>query len=105
MHSEAFIILTWSTPMGLTFEHTDGFLGRASEKMLVKVWAVKLNNIPIGYLIMANKGFDKTTGYYPNFNTILHPAFLQSKKNLSVRYDGIFERVNCNTRAKFYTQA
>ena len=59
------------------------------------VWAKhgRLGDIPIGYLILADKGFDKTSGYYPNVTPIIHPAFL--KKGVQFTE----EQLNWNRRA------
>ena len=37
MHADTFRILTYTLPFGLSFEHTDVFLSRVSEKGLVKL--------------------------------------------------------------------
>jgi hypothetical protein len=70
--------ITWSTPNGTVHEFTDPFFARPSEKALVKLWGShgRLGDIPIGYLISADKGFDGTSGFYPNYNPVMHPAFL-----------------------------
>ena len=67
-------LLTWSLPCGLNFEHTCGVFARATEKHLVHLWGKK--NVPIGNIVFGDKGFDGTSGCYPTFNTIIHPAFL-----------------------------
>ena len=76
-NGSAFRGLTWSTSIGLVHEFTDLFFARSSEKSLVYVWAKhgRLGDIPIGYLILADKGFDMTSAYYPHFTPIIHPAF------------------------------
>ena len=81
-HHAAFRNLTWSLPMGLVFEFTCPFLGRASEKSLVKLWGKhgRLTNVPKGYAVLLDKGFDKISGWMPNYNTVLHPAFLTKGK-------------------------
>jgi hypothetical protein len=81
-HHAAFRNLTWSLPMGLVFEFTSPFLGRASEKSLVKLWGKhgRLTNLPKGYAVLLDKGFDKISGWLPNYNTVLHPAFLTKGK-------------------------
>jgi len=85
LHKSSFRILTWSLPCGLSFEHTDAFLARASEKQLNRLWCSngRLKNIPPGYLIMGDKGFDQTTGFYYNNNGVLHPAFLHGNVQFS----------------------
>lgn len=79
--ASAFRLLTWSMTYGLIFERTRGFLAKTSEKALNKLWGAhgRLQNIPAGYLIMGDKGFDGTSGLYPNDNAVLHPAFLYGK--------------------------
>eukprot|EP00984_Skeletonema_dohrnii_P016314 scaffold7210_cov101-Skeletonema_dohrnii-CCMP3373.AAC.1 len=74
----AFRGITWSLPMGLVHEFTDPFFARASEKAIVRVWTRhgRFRDIPIGWLISGDKGFDQTSGFYPHYNQILHPAFL-----------------------------
>ena len=69
---------TWSTPHGMVHEFTDPVFARASEKALVQLWTKhgRLADIPVGYLISADKGFDGTSGCYPNYNPVMHPAFL-----------------------------
>jgi len=69
---------TWSTPIGLIHEFTDPFFARGSEKAIVKLWAAhgRLADIPVGYLVSADKGFDFTTAFYHNYNPVIHPAFL-----------------------------
>ena len=88
-------ILTWSLPCGLNFEHTDTFFARPTEKKLNFIWGSngRLKNIPADYLIMADKGFDGTSGYYPNNNTVLHPAFLHGNNQFSP------EQIGYNLRA------
>ena len=63
-HSAARVV-TWTTPAGLTFEHTDVFLARVSEKKLVE---------------LADRGFQGTAHYYPNFNAQLTPRFLSKRQ-------------------------
>lgn len=74
----AFRGITWSLPMGLVHEFTDPFFARASEKAIVRLWAGhgRFKDIPIGWLISGDKGFDQTSVFYPYYNQILHPAFL-----------------------------
>ncbi len=79
----AFRGITWSLPMGLVHEFTDPFFARASEKALVRLWAGhgRFKDIPIGWLISGDKGFDQTSVFYPHYNQILHPAFLTGGDN------------------------
>lgn len=72
-------IISWGLACGLTFEHTDGFLGRAGKKALVRLWASNGRlKIPPGFLGLGDKGFKGTAGYYANMNAVLYPAFLQT---------------------------
>jgi hypothetical protein len=82
MSHSAFRNLTWSLPMGMVFEYTAPFLARASEKSLVHLWGAngRLKNIPKGYAILLDKGFDKISGWLPNYNAVYHPAFLTKGK-------------------------
>ena len=70
--------ITWSSPMGLVHEFSDPFFARASEKAIVKLWASegRLVDLPDNYLVSGDKGFDKTSGFYPKYNPVIHPAFL-----------------------------
>ncbi len=69
---------TWSTPTGGVHEFTDPIMARASEKAIIRLWTGhgRFKDIPVGYLVSADKGFDGTSGYYPNYNPVIHPAFL-----------------------------
>ena len=58
--------ITWSTPIGLVHEFSDLFFARASDKSIVCLWAK--HDIPIGYLMLGDKGFDKNSGCYYNNN-------------------------------------
>jgi len=81
MHASAFRILTWSLPCGAVIERTPAFLARASEKNLMRTWgALDRLRFPVGYLILADKGFDNTAACYVNYNTVLHPSFLTNKR-------------------------
>lgn len=81
VNHSAFRVLTWSLPCGAIIEHTPAIFGRASEKAILRAWG-ELGRLkfPVGYLILGDKGFDKTAGSYTNFNTTLHPAFLTNKQ-------------------------
>ncbi len=62
--------ITWSTPMGLVHEFTDPFFARASEKALVKLWTSmgRLADLPDGYRVSGDRGFDCTAVFYPRYN-------------------------------------
>ena len=71
-------VITWSLTMGMAFKTTPPFFARASEKKLVQLWTSQGRlKLPIGYSLLTDKGFGGTAGMYPNFNTILTPAFLK----------------------------
>ena len=42
VHASAVLCISWSTPMGLSFEHTILFLGKASKKRLVELCGTRL---------------------------------------------------------------
>ncbi len=78
VHTSAVRGVTWSTPMGMVHEFTDPFFARASEKAIVRLWTSngRFLDLPAGYLISGDKGFDNTSGCYPKYNPVIHPAFL-----------------------------
>ena len=74
-------VLTWSLPTGLAFETTPPFFARVSEKALNELWCAHGRLIlPEGYQVLADKGFEMTSGYYSNYNTVLTPAFLRGQQ-------------------------
>jgi hypothetical protein len=77
-HSAARVI-TWTTAAGLTYEHTDVFLARVTEKKLVELWGPRLAKCPRGWVMLADRGFHGTAHYYPNFNAQLTPCFLSKR--------------------------
>lgn len=85
LNSSSIRILTWSLACGLNFEHADGIFARATEKNINEIWGKygRLKNIPIGYVVLGDKGFYDTSGSYPNFNTIINPAFLHGSSQFS----------------------
>jgi hypothetical protein len=77
IEASAFRILTWSLACGLIHERTKGFLSKGSEKAINRLWGAHGRLIiPAGYLLMGDKGFEGTSGFYPNDNPVLFPAFL-----------------------------
>jgi len=78
VHHSAVRCISWGTPMGLSFEHTDCFLGRVSEKKLVELWGPRLKKCPIGWHMLSDRGFFDTARFYPNMNHQKTPKFLQS---------------------------
>ena len=79
VHHSATRCISWSTPMGLSFEHTNLFLGRASEKRLVELWGPRLKKCPRGYYMLSDRGFFDTARFYPNMNHQKTPKFLSGR--------------------------
>ena len=67
MHFDAGMVVSWSTPSGLTFEYTDVKLGRAGEKGMVKERGLRLGKILKGHVALADRGFYGTSHYYSIF--------------------------------------
>ncbi len=83
VHHAAVRCISWSTPAGLMFEHTDLFLARISEKRLVELWGPRLKKVPAGWVMLTDRGFANTARYYPNFNAQLTPKFLSGRLQFS----------------------
>ena len=79
MHHSAVRCISWSTPQGLSFEHTDLFLGRASEKRLVELWSPRLKKCPREWFMLSDRGFFDTARFYPNMNHQKTPKFLSGR--------------------------
>ena len=79
VHASAVRCISWSTPHGLSFEHTDLFLGRVSEKKLVELWGPRLRKCPSGWYMLSDRGFFDTARYYPNMNHQKTPKFLSGR--------------------------
>ena len=79
IHHSAVRIISWSTPTALSFEHTDGYLARATEPTLVELWSPRLKKCPPGYDMLSDRGFAKTARLYPNLNGQLTPHFLAGR--------------------------
>ena len=95
IHHSAVRILTWGLPCGLSYEHTDGFLGRVGGKWMVELWTKYGRLIlPVGYLGIGDKGFFATSGFYHNLNTIVCPAFLW--KGIQFDLDQIGYSLQCS---------
>ena len=67
--------------MGLSFEHTDLFFARVTEKRFVCLWAPRLKKCPTGWTMLADRGFANTAHYYPNVNAQLTPKFLKAQQS------------------------
>ena len=101
MHSSACRGITWSTPMGMVHEFTDPFFARASEKAIVKLWTSmgRLADLPDGYLVSGDKGFDSTSVFYPKYNPVIHPAFLTGGDGAQFSVDQMdWNRQACKNR-------
>ena len=83
VHHSAVRCISWSTPRGLSYEHTDLFLARVSEKRLVELWGPRLKKCPAGWVMLSDRGFAGTARYYPNFNAQLTPKFLSGRLQFS----------------------
>ncbi|KAL7501672.1 hypothetical protein ACHAWT_009484 [Skeletonema menzelii] len=79
VHASAVRCISWSTPHGLSFEHTDLFLGRVSEKKLVELWGPRLRKCPRGWYMLSDRGFFDTARFYPNMNHQKTPKFLSGR--------------------------
>lgn len=79
VHASAVRCISWSTPMGLSYEHTDLFLGRVSEKKLVELWGPRLRKCPRGWHMLSDRGFFDTARFYPNMNHQKTPKFLSGR--------------------------
>jgi hypothetical protein len=83
VHHSGVRCISWSTPQGMSFEHTSLFLARCTEKRLVQLWAERLRKCPPGYSMLSDRGFAGTARLYPNFNPQLTPRFLMGRKQFS----------------------
>ena len=75
--------ISWSTPSGLSFEHTDLFLARVTEKKLVELWGPRLKKCPRGWYMLSDRGFFDTARFYPNMNHQKTPKFLGGRKQFT----------------------
>ena len=89
--------ISWGTPSGLSFEHTDLFLARCSEKKLVELWGPRLKKCPPGYSMLSDRGFAGTAHYYPNFNAQITPKFLAGRLQFTSAEVGSDQRI-CKLR-------
>ena len=79
VHHSAVRCISWSTPEGLSFEHTNLFLARATEKSLVELWGPRLKKCPQGWFMLSDRGFFDTARLYPNMNQQKTPKFLSGR--------------------------
>ena len=75
--------ISWSLPNGTSFEHTDQYMAKASEKALVELWGPRLHKVPAGYSMLSDRGFAGTERYYPNLNQQITPKFLAGRKQFT----------------------
>ena len=83
VNASAVRCISWSTPMGLSFEHTHLYLGRVSEKRLVELWGLRLRKCPRGWSMLSDCGFADTARYYPNMNQQKTLTFLSGRKQFT----------------------
>lgn len=83
VHHSGVRCISWSTPQGMSFEHTCLFLARCTEKKLVELWGDRLDKCPAGYAMLSDRGFAGTARLYPNFNAQLTPRFLMGRLQFS----------------------
>ncbi|KAL7491292.1 hypothetical protein ACHAWT_001053 [Skeletonema menzelii] len=83
VHASAVRCISWCTPMGLSYEHTDLFLARVSETALVELWGPRLRKCPKGWDMLSDRGFWNTARFYPNMNRQLTPKFLSGRKQFT----------------------
>ena len=79
VHHSAVRCISWSTPEGLSFEHTKMFLARVSEKALVGLWGPCLKKCLRRWLMLSDRGFFDTARCYPNMNHQKTPKFLSGR--------------------------
>lgn len=83
VHYSAVRCISWGTASGLSYEHTDLYFARATEKRLVELWGPRLRKCPPGWRMLSDRGFSDTARYYPNFNTQLTPKFLRGRRQFT----------------------
>ncbi|EJK73031.1 hypothetical protein THAOC_05371, partial [Thalassiosira oceanica] len=61
VHHSAVRCISWNTPQGLSFEHTDLFLARVTEKRLVELWGPRLKKaISSGVTLLSLSFFERS---------------------------------------------
>ena len=86
MSAPAFRILTWTLPGGLCFYHTELFGARLSEERLLALYAKRLDVLPEGWRVLADKGFATTAHLYPNLNPQVVPHFLKKRDTIGKQF-------------------
>ena len=83
VHHSAFRVISWSTPAGLSVEHTHMYFGRPPEPTLVELRGKRLRKCPAGFSMLSDRGFANTAHLYPNFNAQLTPSFLKGRSQFT----------------------
>ena len=84
--------------MGLSFEHTNLFLARVSEKALVELWGPRLKKCPPGWTMLSDRGFWETASYYPNMNRQLTSKLFLSGRSQLTAEEVSADRIICKLR-------
>ena len=89
VHHAAGRIITWSTPSGLTVEHTPLYMGRATESAIVALWdpyhgVVLLDKVPP---IRPPLSIYEKAGRYEDKYPILSDIIKESRKKNAIRED------------------
>ena len=98
VHASAVRFISWCTPMGLSFEHTNLFLARVSEKALVELWGPRLKKCPPGWTMLSDRGFWETASYYPNMNRQLTSKLFLSGRSQFTAEEVSADRIICKLR-------
>ena len=84
IHRTGSLGLTFTTATGCGFLAMPLYCGRVSEVAYMSIHQKWFKIIPKGFARLVDKGFARTTRYYPNFNMAYVPAFVRSDtKDLS----------------------
>ena len=86
MCASAFRLLTYTLPNGLTVYHTELFGARLTEERLLALHSHNLAWLPAEWRILADKGFAKTAGLYPNANQQVVPHMLHQRHGLGKQF-------------------
>jgi len=95
--------MSWTTPAGVSHNHTPLFCGRTIEHALVSIWAptflIALGKsilsiigswlpfylciTPAGRAVLGDRAFHRDALKYPNCNPHLTPSFLEGRKHFT----------------------
>jgi hypothetical protein len=89
--------INWLTPTSLSFEHTDLFLCRASEKAIVRLWGPRMAKLASHLRMLSDRGFADTAGSYPNYNAQVTPKFLSGRPQFTAE-EVSDDRLICSLR-------